>query len=316
MENIRIDKDEKGNIYYIVPQDVTLYRGDTDIYTDNGFFSETPTFFGLKRNDVQHYGLVFTFKPKKQLKLLALDQPNQLFYDKSPSDIQNILDNQYGFKTGLRDTDRELDYKIVDHICSLDMDGYMIKEMDVAKGAIVPPTGEEDQEDDEDDEDEIPRKFHSEIALCHPQENVTLINMKDDLKKYKQSKIDNEVLRKKSLKLKHQEERKRYDAKDKKRQRNISDIQEPINDSYMSYHDITSEPNSPIQENIPGSLFDSFSMEEVDSPTKKLKFGGNKKLSKKKGKKTRRMKKKKSTKKRRTKKKLSRNRKRTKHRKK
>jgi hypothetical protein len=323
MENINIDTDTNGHTYYNVSKEVTLYRGDTDIYTNNGFFPNTPTFFGLKRSNVKHYGIVFTFKPIKTLKLLALDQPNQSFYDKSPSDIQNILDNQYGFKTGLRDTDRELDYKIVEHICSLGMDGYMINEMNVAQGAIVPP-------DDEDESDEeTPRKFHSEIALCHPNDSVKLLNMKEDLKKYKPQKLESEVLRKKSLKIKHQEEQKRNMAKDKKRPRNEHTLNSHLTVPSMSYQASSSKMNSPSQTGFTGSLIGNMMMEEDDeeeemdeekefhdSPTKKLKFGGYKKLSKKKGKKTRRMKKKKSTKKRRTKKKLSRNRKRTKHRKK
>lgn len=216
------DTNQKGYVYYIVPKTTTLYRGDTNIYLAEGDVPDVPTFFGLKRKNVAKYGMVFTFKTLKPLKLLALDKPNQKFYDDAPSHIQTILNNQYGFKSGLRDTVRAKDYELVEYLCSQGFDGYLIDEMSVPDDVYV------DEYDSDGETEDIgnPRKFHSEMVICNVKKNVKLENMTQDVNKYTSDDINREVMKKRAILHKYEMEEKRKNSKRRPRRDSSPNRQE------------------------------------------------------------------------------------------
>lgn len=173
---------EDGITYYIVPQDVPLYRGDTGIYVHNYDVENTPTFFGFEKSRVKKYGMLFEFKIKgpAPLKLVALDKPNDLFFAQSSPKIQKILTENYGFNLSppLRYTIRANDYELVEDLCKRGYDGYMIDEMDVendiSEGKYISLDPPDDTEDDFVKVDET--KFHREAAICRPLDKLRLFD--------------------------------------------------------------------------------------------------------------------------------------------
>ena len=95
MEHIKTETTNEIT-YYIVPENTRLYRGDTELYMRDMQLENTPTFFGLEKSRVKNYGMLFSFITLKELRLVALDKPNQAFFDQSPSDIKSILNAQFG----------------------------------------------------------------------------------------------------------------------------------------------------------------------------------------------------------------------------
>ncbi len=178
VHELAVDTGPDGT-YYIIPPNTNVYRGDTKEYVRGGDeIPETPTFFGLKPGYVKNYGLVNNYFTTRELKLLALDKPeeNQSLYNRSSTKIRNILDRNYGFQTGLRDTDYKQDHGLVKYLCEKGYDGYFIGRMPVVSDAIV-----EEYEDDSDDENITePRKFHAEMAICNPK--LTLSKRKEKQK--------------------------------------------------------------------------------------------------------------------------------------
>ena len=135
--------------YYEIPTHTSdgsstiLYRGDTDLYP--GYQKpEAPAFFSTEPKFVKHYGLVFRFKPVQTLKLLALDNASNYseFYDSLKNDddeglnMQRILRDNYGYNTGLRFTEYKKDYKLVNYLCKIGMDGYAINRMEIPSDNI------------------------------------------------------------------------------------------------------------------------------------------------------------------------------------
>lgn len=281
---------QNGYTYYNVPAGTLLYRGDTDLYMHNKDMQDTPTFFGLEKRFVKNYGLVFTFKTLRDLSLLALDQPNDRFYDESPPPIKKILDAQYGFKNGLRDTVRKKDYELVEYLCQLGFDGYLIDRMSVPLDAVVDDYGEEEEEDMEDG---AYKKFHSEMVICAISKNVELVqeNMRDF---YSDAEIDQAVMKRRELVQKYKDEEVRQAKKNaKRRPRTYSDASDEtellprasVRPGGLFEDDSDGTPPSSPPRNLnfstpprtPGSppprlLFDTSN--NMGTPSKRLRFGG------------------------------------------
>jgi hypothetical protein len=154
--------DKNGYKYYIIPKGTILYRGDTQLYLDNkyGNFKEgsieldyigKPLFFGKEFDVAKNYGIVFSFLVTKEYKLLAIDDKETIenLYKVVPSDrLRNILDNNYGRKTGLRLTEMIDDAIFSKYLCDNDFQGYAANQMPIVIGSEV--------------------MFNRELMICNP----------------------------------------------------------------------------------------------------------------------------------------------------
>ena len=143
--------DRQGFGVYKIPRGATLFRGDSapHIY-DEGFMllQDRPTFFGLDKENVEdNYGIAYKFVTLVELNLVALDKNQGTpFYDSLPDKYKQILDENYGYKTGIRDSVSEKDKQILEYICENGYDGYACGAMSTTMGGT----------------------FHAEVALCEP----------------------------------------------------------------------------------------------------------------------------------------------------
>lgn len=261
-----------GYTYYQIPKNEIFYRGDTGIYLSSGQLPPSPAFFSNLKKRVKNYGLVFTFQTKKVLNLLALDLPqqNQKFYENADGKIKRILEQQYGFLSGIRDTVHEKDYELLNYLCNdLKIDGYYCNEMDVRKD--VPIEFEDDGKKDTD-----PSKFHSEMGLCNVPENIKFVDYQKDIDLYSKSQIESAVEDKRLKDHKYELARQR---KRKSRPRfdytsSESEIEDPFghflsgvdSDDEGSTHSSTKSSEKSINQSLFGSPGRSPSTSSQDSP--------------------------------------------------
>jgi len=148
--------DGQGIIFYRIPRGTTLFRGDSDEYLYKEQImrlQNQPTFFGVEQENVEeNYGIAYEFVTLVELNLIALDK-NQgtAFYNLLPAEYKRILDTNYGYKTGTRDSVSEEDKKILAYICENGYDGYACGTMPTTMGGT----------------------FHSEVALCSPADKLS-----------------------------------------------------------------------------------------------------------------------------------------------
>jgi hypothetical protein len=146
-------KTDKNKIkYYLIPKGTTLYRADSENKGETLALRDQITFFGFDQENVEeNYGITYEFKTNKQLKLLAIDKNNSKeFLDiikKSNDEVVTILNKNYGYKTGFRDSDAKKDNILSEFICKhfQDYDGYACDEMQTQTGHL-----------------------HAEVMLCSP----------------------------------------------------------------------------------------------------------------------------------------------------
>lgn len=211
-----------GYIYYQIPKDEVFYRGDTQIYMNEGELPEGPAFFGNLKKRVKKYGMVFRFKTRQPLLLLALDlnkkvtgeQDNLKVYQDAPEKYKTILKNNYGFDTskGLRETEFKKDHELLKYLCNeLKIDGYYNNEMDVPDDIYV------DEFEDDGTADTDPLKFHSEMGLCNVRKNMELVNYRDDRDKYSEEERLVLSQKKKAMDIKYAEDEKRNKGKKSRR---------------------------------------------------------------------------------------------------
>ena len=115
-----------GIIYYQIPENTILYRGDSNPQFNPNQLLNIPLFFGLNNEDVEQYGVVYRYKTMVPLQLLALDGPNPYFFDNVPANIKTILNEQYGFNDSerRRNSDNTKDKLLVTYICENRFSGY------------------------------------------------------------------------------------------------------------------------------------------------------------------------------------------------
>jgi hypothetical protein len=133
--------------YYIIPKGTLLYRGDTPAYiyeyskNNTITFMNTPYFFGTSEKDVSSYGIIFEFETTREYNLLALDdkQNRTKLYKESNEKIRKILEQNYGYKNGIRYSVATADKELTDYLCNvLHMDGYANSEMETDTGYFHP----------------------------------------------------------------------------------------------------------------------------------------------------------------------------------
>ena len=117
---------------YIIPSGTTLYRGDSN-FTDinhSDLLKGDYKFFTPDQEYADKYGIVFEFKTNKELQLIALDDISKDFFVSAPEEIQDILEDNYGYISHKRDSVEEKDYKVSQYICDQGYQGYAANTME------------------------------------------------------------------------------------------------------------------------------------------------------------------------------------------
>jgi hypothetical protein len=143
--------EESGIIYYVIPENYSLFKATKTydiasggLYLDpEGFY-----FFGVKDETPEYiesyekeYGIIFEFTTTRPYKLLALDtkETQTKLYEDAPREIQFILEKNYGYINGLRDSESNNDRKLSEYICNQGYHGYAIKHMSTHLGGSFHP---------------------------------------------------------------------------------------------------------------------------------------------------------------------------------
>ena len=120
---------EDGITYYIIPKDTILYHGSNNISSPEQLQEKRHTFFALTKDYAQKYakesGNIFKFHANKEMRLVAIDKPNETLYQNAPVKIQKIMNENYGFhndhkRKSIPDKDNTLSM----YLCEVGYDGY------------------------------------------------------------------------------------------------------------------------------------------------------------------------------------------------
>lgn len=190
--NVYLDKNydsENKYWYYTIKKGELIYRGDTIFYSNlkNSYESKTETgdyfmfrdseYFTSIKQSAELYGLVTKFQISKQLKLLAMDEPESLeFLKKNTTNIDKFLSIAFKIKDDkvIRNSLVEIDRKISKKICKLnsdfDIDGYATNMMKQPDDSL----------------------FHAEMMICNPKNKIELL--KDSLENYSDEEIESKVM--------------------------------------------------------------------------------------------------------------------------
>jgi hypothetical protein len=129
-----------------------LFRGDSSVKLRANYqLQDSITFFGLDKENVEHnYGITFEFVVQKPMTLIAIDQNigNPAFLQRLNEKMKRILDVNYGYTSGLRNSTPRSDMKLSEFIRDnlSEYDGYGCDQTRTDSGGT----------------------FHSEIMVCHP----------------------------------------------------------------------------------------------------------------------------------------------------
>jgi hypothetical protein len=160
-------KQEGGIVYYSLPKGTILYRGDSNPDIGDKLELENRlTFFGFDQGNVEeNYGVAYKFSTNKVLNLIALDKNHETdFLDivekrcknneeyEEYETIKRILDRNYGYRNGIRDSVSDKDKIISEFICNNfpEYHGYACENMKTDFGGT----------------------FHSESMICRPKEHL------------------------------------------------------------------------------------------------------------------------------------------------
>ena len=125
---------EDGITYYIIPKDTILYHGSNNISSPEQLQEKRHTFFALTKDYAQKYakesGNIFKFHANKEMRLVAIDKPNETLYQNAPVKIQKIMNENYGFhndhkRKSIPDKDNTLSM----YLCEVGYDGYAANNM-------------------------------------------------------------------------------------------------------------------------------------------------------------------------------------------
>lgn len=251
-----------GIIYYSLPKGTVLYRGDSDPKIGNKMTLENQiTFFGFDQGNVEeNYGVAYKFRTTNELKLIALDKigldndiktkflaiidkkcKNQEEYEK----IKRILDENYGYKNGIRTSVSKNDKTISQFICDnfTKYDGYACEEMQTDFGG----------------------KFHSEAMICKPKDNLV------------GGEIVTEESKIKGMREKHTERRQQPKKKTKSRffDKDESSDDEHSKSRIFDNYESSEDESSSSDINLIKRRMSEDDDYDYDTPPKRL-FGGRK----------------------------------------
>jgi len=125
---------EVGITYYIIPKGTVLYHGSNTISTPEQLLEKRHTFFALTNEYASKYaketGNVFKFETNTEIRLIAIDKPNETLYRNASDKIQNILDENYGFHNDhKRKSIPGKDNALSMYLCENRYDGYAANHM-------------------------------------------------------------------------------------------------------------------------------------------------------------------------------------------
>ena len=133
--NLELHTDNDGIKYYELSKGTPLYR---TLEQQDGELESKPTFFALNAETVKEnyskkgHGYPHKFTLNQDVKLIALDVNNPIFYEKAIK-IQKELEKHYGMnkQKRIRDSDNTGDTKVLKHICDHfpDYHGYFADQM-------------------------------------------------------------------------------------------------------------------------------------------------------------------------------------------
>ena len=150
LENIE-EITENGMVYYVIPENYSLFKATKTYDPMSGGLYLNPKklyFFGVKDETPEYiesyeeeYGIIFEFITTRQYKLLALDkkETQTKLYDDAPRKIQLILEKNYGYTNGLRDSESNNDRELSEYVCDQLYQGYAIKHMSTHLGGSFHP---------------------------------------------------------------------------------------------------------------------------------------------------------------------------------
>jgi hypothetical protein len=140
-----------GFKYYNIPENYPLFKATKTFFDDKQTLTLQQNklyFFGVKdttpsyiENYEELYGVIFEFKTTKSYKLLALDDHDTMatLYEGAPSNIKTILEKNYGYHTGIRDSVAGPDDELSKYICGMGKQGYSIFNMETDMGGRFHP---------------------------------------------------------------------------------------------------------------------------------------------------------------------------------
>ncbi len=258
---------ENINVYVIehtTDKPTKLDRGDKIDINPEDKLSKKYLFFTPEKGSAEQYGNVSEFETTKPLRVVALDDITDDFFNYASEEVQKYLVSNYGHNTNdkLRNTNESGDFAVSQYICDQGYDGYAIDTMDTDAGG----------------------KFHQEIVICNPSVNVKFVGEVED-EEHKR-------------KIKETELQKRLNPQRKKRSivsENVEDANVPMSLSGTLFDDMITPEKSPSKQNMsdtPHSVPKLSFGDAFDSPPSTPRGGAKRvsKMKKTKGKRKRRTK--------------------------
>lgn len=147
----------KENInLYVIDEYTKIYRGDKSDVNPQDKLSKEYLFFTPKMDQAKQYGIVSEFETNKPLRVVALDDITEDFFNSAPEDVKKYLVSNYGYNTNdkLRISTESGDFRVSQYICQKGYDGYAIDTMATDSDGT----------------------FHQEIVICNPSVNVKFVN--------------------------------------------------------------------------------------------------------------------------------------------
>ena len=124
----KVGPNENGISYYLLQPGKKIYHGSGKFRIDTPFMKNAPFFFTTTIEGARKYGAVFEFTIPTgvEYKLVALDDPSTInaLYSKAPERIRLILETNYGYKTGRRESSTDKDKEVASYLCQNGYDGY------------------------------------------------------------------------------------------------------------------------------------------------------------------------------------------------
>ena len=206
--------DTNNNPIYIIPQGMSLYRGESSINepTYNLTESKFPIFFGFVKDDIEkNYGITYEFTTKQEIRCIAIDLLNESspFYVNSSPKIKTILETNYGLLTKKRLSENDNDKILANYVCDLGYDGYAIQNMETEFDT-----------------------FHAEIALCEAYAKLNQPGVRvTSPEKAKQLKQESILIKNKPT----------------KQSRRIYEDNSPVNPMRGLFDSFSSPPSSPMR---------------------------------------------------------------------
>jgi hypothetical protein len=154
--------EEKGIKYYVFPAGYPLFKAKQTSAKATKFTNNFPSFFGIKNMSHEYieayeeeYGIIFEYITTRKYKLLALDDKSTQthLYTRAPSNIQKILEDNYGYTNNIRNSVGEKDKEFANYLCSLGYDGYATNVMSTDFGG----------------------KFHIELLICNAKDGIEYV---------------------------------------------------------------------------------------------------------------------------------------------